>query len=298
MEDGQTPLSTDHHLLAPYDWVQYHFKDRIVVSIEDIKLDDGIPCIINRPHITMHHPYLENEYLDAALKSLNEVLKQEPDNRSKDLIATVRGSDGGKTRMLEELRRATNNREDTVAIGVTFNNNTGYDKKREKFVIAESSGVNIMLSIICRICCVIYHDPVKEIIKQSAKELHPELFQDLFLHWRGILIDASKSLKCHDSSNEKLLRVFIQHVMKQLTINGMVVKDFVLLLDEIMYVEDGTSSLADALSLLNQAILNTVFKSSNGESINMALVLSSLVITLMASRFLVGELNLYSYHPS
>ena len=148
--------------------MQQHFKDRIVVSIEDIKLDDGIPCIINRPHITMHHQYLEKEYLDAALKSLDEVLKQEPDNRSKDLIATVRGSGGGKTRMLEELRRATNDREDAVAIGVTFNNNTGYDTKREKFVNAEGTGVNIMC--VGRICCVIYHDPVKETLKQSTKE--------------------------------------------------------------------------------------------------------------------------------
>ena len=90
------PLSTDHHLLAPYDWVQYHFKDRIVVSIEDIKVDTGITCIIDRPHITMHHPYLETVYLDTALKSLDEVLKQEPDNRSKNLIATVRGSVEGK----------------------------------------------------------------------------------------------------------------------------------------------------------------------------------------------------------
>ena len=69
-------------------------------------------------------------------------------------------------------------------------------------------------------------------------------------------MDASKSLKCHSSTDVKLLRVFIQHVMKQLTINGMVINDFVLLLDEIMYVEDGTSSLASALSFLNQAILS------------------------------------------
>jgi hypothetical protein len=154
----------------------------------------------------------------------------------------------------------------------------GYDKELEKFVHREGTCVNIILSIICRICCVVYHDPVKDILKQSRKELHPELSQDSFLHWRGILMDASKSLKCHSSTDVKLLRVFIQHVMKQLTINGMVINDFVLLLDEIMYVEDGTSSLADALSFLNQALLSTVFESSDDKLINMALVLSSLVI--------------------
>ena len=275
IKTGQ-PLSTDHHLLAPYDWVQYHFKDRIVVSIEDIKADNGITCIINRPHITMHQPYLEPVYLEAAIKSLNVVLQQQPSNRAKDLIATVRGSGGGKTRMLEELRRATNRRDDAVAIGLTFNNYMGYDKELEKFVHDEGTGVNIILSIICRICCVVYHDPVKDILKQSRKKL--QLSRASFLHWRGILIDASKSLKCHSSTDVKLLRVFIQHVMKQLTINGMVINDFVLLLDEIMYVEDGTSSLADALSFLNQAILSSVFESSDDKLINMALVLSSLVI--------------------
>ena len=272
------PLSTDHHLLAPYDWVQYHFKDRIVVSIEDIKADNGITCIINDPQVTMHQPYLEPVYLDAAIKSLNEVLQQQPSNRAKNLIATVRGSGGGKTRMLEELRRATNRRDDAVAIGLTFNNNMGYDKIEEAYINDDKRGVNIILSVICRICCVVYHDPVKDILKQSRKELQPKLSRSSFLHWRGILMDASKSLKCHSSTDEMLLTEFIQHVMKQMTINGMVINDFVLLLDEIMYVEDGTSSLASALSFLNQAILNTVFESSDDNLINMALVLSSLVI--------------------
>ena len=186
-------------LLEPYDWVQKHFKDRIavIVSIDDMKSDTGLPCIINKPHITMDHPYLEGQYLDTAIKSLDEVLKQEPDSRSKDLIATVRGSGGGKTRMLEELRRATNRRNDAVAIGVTFNNNTLYDKVEEDFIKDERRGLNIILSIICRICCVVYNDPKKEILKQSAaKEFIPKLSRDSFLYWRGILIDASKSLKC------------------------------------------------------------------------------------------------------
>ena len=180
--------------------------------------------------------------------------------------------------MLEELRRATNRRDDAVAIGLTFNNNMGYNKIEEAYINDDKRGVNIILSIICRICCVVYHDPVKDILKQSRKELQPKLSRSSFLHWRGILIDASKSLKCHSSTDEMLLTEFIQHVMKQMTINGMVINDFVLLLDEIMYVEDGTSSLASALSFLNQALLSSEFESSDDNLINMALVLSSLVI--------------------
>ena len=70
-------------------------------SLTDIDYP-GLPCIINKPHVTMDHPYLEGQYLDTAIKSLDEVLmKQEWDNRSKDLIDTVRGSGGGggKTRL-------------------------------------------------------------------------------------------------------------------------------------------------------------------------------------------------------
>ena len=86
--------------------------------------------------------------MDTAIDSLDEVLKQEPDSRFKNLIATVRGSGGGKTRMLEELRRATNRRDDAVAIGVTF---SLYEKRLEAFLGEKNGEINIILSIIARI---------------------------------------------------------------------------------------------------------------------------------------------------
>jgi hypothetical protein len=111
---------------------------------------------MNTPDITMDHPYLERHYFDNAIKSLDEVLKQEPDNRFKDLIVTVRGRGGGKTRMLEELRRATNCRNNAVAIGVTFNGNSLYEKRYEAFLGEKNGDINIILSIIVRISCTIY----------------------------------------------------------------------------------------------------------------------------------------------
>jgi len=43
--------------------------------------------------------------------------------------------------MLEQLRIATNRRDDEVAIGVTLNNNTGYDKIDEDYMKDERSGL-------------------------------------------------------------------------------------------------------------------------------------------------------------
>ena len=48
--------------------------------------------------------------------------------------------------MLEELKRATNRRDDEVAIGVTF---MGYDKIEEEYVKNERRGVKSILSICC-----------------------------------------------------------------------------------------------------------------------------------------------------
>jgi len=149
-------IDPSSELLEHKYWVHRHFKDYKIISFDSLKSNDGQPCIMNTPDITMDHPYLERHYFDNAIKSLDEVLKQEPDNRFKDLIVTVRGRGGGKTRMLEELRRATNCRNNAVAIGVTFNGNSLYEKRYEAFLGEKNGDINIILSIIVRISCTIY----------------------------------------------------------------------------------------------------------------------------------------------
>ena len=88
---------------------------------------------------------LKRAYLDTAIDSLDEVLRQQPSARLKDLIATVRGSGGGKTRMMKELRRTTNRRDDAVAVGVTFNCNSLYRKSFETFLEEKNGEINIIL---------------------------------------------------------------------------------------------------------------------------------------------------------
>ena len=49
--------------------------------------------------------------------------------------------------MLEELRRATNRRDDAVAVGVTFNCNSLYRKSFETFLEEKNGEINIILYI-------------------------------------------------------------------------------------------------------------------------------------------------------
>ena len=162
--------------------------------------------------------------------------------------------------MLEELRRETNRRDDAVAIGVTFNCNSLYEKRDEAFLGEKNGDINIILSIIARISCIVYSIP----------------FEDSF----DLMKQISKSLKYSNiiAKDTRILRCFIQHVLHQMTEGGKEVKDFVLLIDEVMKVEDSTGSLEAAMSMLSRAMLNEAFLSSDGTPIHAALVVSSLTI--------------------
>jgi hypothetical protein len=67
----------------------------------------------------------------------------------------VRRSSGEKSCILEEMRKATNRRDDEVAIGLTFNNNMSYKKIDDEYIQEVISRMKIILSIICRISCLI-----------------------------------------------------------------------------------------------------------------------------------------------
>ena len=57
--------------------------------------------------------------------------------------------------MLEQLRIATNRRDDEVAIVVTLNNITGYDKIDEDYMKDERSGLKIIYLKFVEFCLVI-----------------------------------------------------------------------------------------------------------------------------------------------
>ena len=78
--------------------------------------------------------------------------------------------------------------------------------------------------------------------------------------------------------NCDILQPFIQHIITQITKDGTKLKDFILMIDEVARIDDGSGSLKSALSIINKAMLNVPFKSSEGNRIRAALILSSLVI--------------------
>jgi hypothetical protein len=154
------------------EWLMKYFsRSATILPINKIKSETGLACIMDSPEVHMAFEYIEETYLKEAMDVLSDVLCQESGPRTKDVIITVRGSGGGKTRMLEEIRRKVNERYDGVAIAVTFNNLTDYDMIKEKFIINHDhhevcGEMNIILSIICRLCCIIYGYSFEESVLQ------------------------------------------------------------------------------------------------------------------------------------
>ncbi len=82
--------------------------------------DDNI--IINAPIQTMQHPIFDvniTEYVSAILES-----RKVSDFRLKPLFAVVTGMGRGKTRMLVELQKNFNRKENVLSVGITFNSYT------------------------------------------------------------------------------------------------------------------------------------------------------------------------------
>lgn len=166
------------------------------MPIDEIKSKTGLACIMDSPEVHMAIEYIEESYVMEAMDELSEVLRQGSGPRIKDVIITVRGSGGGKTRMLEEIRRRMNKRPDTVVIAVTFNNLTDYNSSiEERFINQDCGGAfNIMLSIICRLCCVVYGYS----------------FEESLLRMKSLQLFDSLDVNCD------ILQPFIQHIITQI----------------------------------------------------------------------------------
>ena len=83
-------------------------------------------CIINSPQRTMAHPMIDFDpkaTADAVLK----VAAMPADSRGKPVITIARGMGGGKTRVLETLRRLLLHRDGVLPLAITFNANTPLD---------------------------------------------------------------------------------------------------------------------------------------------------------------------------
>lgn len=140
-------------------WIDKLFRDELAnqsLPVADLKLLDGRSCTIENPQLTMQNEYLGGHLIDC-IDAINEAAVISPNPRSKPLVVTVRGTGGGKTRLLEELRLNVNKATDNVALSITFNNRMPYDVKSEIFIEdANMLRVNIVLSILLRFAATAY----------------------------------------------------------------------------------------------------------------------------------------------
>ena len=83
-------------------------------------------CIINSPCLTMAHPLIGFE-AEKTADAVLEVATMPADARAKPVIAIARGMGGGKTRVLETLRRILMQRDGALPLAITFNTNSPLD---------------------------------------------------------------------------------------------------------------------------------------------------------------------------
>jgi hypothetical protein len=232
----------------------------------------------------MSHNFIDdNGAFPRTIAEINDVLKIDPDARMKPLLATVKGSGGGKTRLLEETRRALNKREDTLAIGVTFNSNTTYSVGENRISETDTLPLHFdaVLSVMTRIVAVLYQEPFDDVINAFSESAHN--------------LDRKKLYT--DRNLAKFFRSFLNAVMDTLVArdHGGKLKNLVLLVDEVMRPLDATrrslqsdgiaeknlisSQFNDFLSALNQGVLNERLGGATGREWNTALLISSLEVS-------------------
>ena len=96
-----------------------------VRNISEIKSRFGPSCIIDNPTEKLTNPYLGYNILDNVNKVI-EAVDSRPSGRTKPVVVTIRGTGGGKTRLLEELRHHLNVDTNTLVVAITFNCDSEY----------------------------------------------------------------------------------------------------------------------------------------------------------------------------
>ena len=134
-------------------------KEMLDVILKDkapfFKNEDDAYLIIDSPSITMQHPILDvniNEYVSLVLES-----KKKSCNRSKPLFALVTGIGRGKTRMLVELKRSFNKKENVLCVAITFNGNWGSIIMLPDALESHGLDLRYSVNIVARILSMCYH---------------------------------------------------------------------------------------------------------------------------------------------
>ena len=204
----------------------------------------------------MSHPIIDFD-VQGNCDMILKVARTPPKERSKPLVAVVRGMGSGKSRCSEEVRRALLKRPGVLPIGITFNAGSGF-KNYEKYWGGDSE-TSFALMVIARCASVLYDIHLGKMCKLIHRKL-PSFYIS------GI-----------DSAGYHLIDMFLRYVVSNERNRGVLIDDVVIIVDELLKAEENlrryNKKSDDACVVLRAAVLN---EKSNPFDFNTAVCISSL----------------------
>ena len=237
-----------------------------------MKLATENPAIINDVFDTMAHEVVSLDAKSWATDAQQLAAKNASPKRT--FLATLRGSGGGKTRALEEIRWELLGMEGVLPLAITYNSAMELDAEVELAWSANSNKLNYAMTVVARLAAVFYGKPLDEILDMLLQRA-----------WSGGL-----------KYPIQLIRAFIRHVVAKLRQSDMEVKTIVILADEVASAEEQIAP--DVTSILRKAVLDesilpdlqaTVVISSLTLFPPPAIVLATLFFALLCGQLCVLE---------
>ena len=284
VEPSYSPKALVHHRDTLPDSINpgpKAFIDELMIPLSSLRLDDikaaqGKSCIIDNPDETMANTYLDQESLKANVKNITYALNKKPNSRSKPLLATVMGSGGGKTRLLEECRRILNEKNNTLVISVTFNNDIAYSWKDENFFDDDKFiPFNMLMSVLIRVMNVAL----------------PEDFDNIQKRVHRLLMNQDKSDYIDSGDLIKMFRYAMGRIVCAINVsNRTSLEGLVLMVDEVIKLREETKyedanlmseSFKQAMQCLQQAMLSKYIPQEDRD-LKAALVISSLELSALS----------------
>ena len=216
--------------------------------------EDDDNMIINAPIQTMQHPIIDvniTEYVSAILDS-NKV----SDFRLKPLFAVVTGMGRGKTRMLVELQKNFNQKENVLSFAITFNGDWGKIIKLPYAFEYYQLTLEYSVNIVTRIISMCYHISL----------LKTETF----------VCNALKDLDIDETTPSDLIRECILYIVNQYRLSNPKVDQFVLLVDESLKIQQllDSTNRHDIHNTLRNSLLSKDMIMDNGDQLKVDLVMS------------------------
>ena len=212
-------------------------------------------AIINDVFDTMAHEVVS---LDAKSWATDaQQLAAKNASPKKTFLATLRGSGGGKTRALEEIRWELLGMEGVLPLAITYN--SAMSLIRAELKISTNDEINFAMTVVARLAAVFYGKPLDEILDMLRQRA-----------WSGGL-----------KYPIQLIRAFIRHVVAKLRQSDMEVKTIVILADEVASAEEQIAPAVTAV--LHQAVLDESILAD----LQATVVISSLTLCPPPAIFLV-----------